>query len=68
MDFPHSFGLGSVFDAVRLKLIGSVSLGFGVLTDVLTAAALTYYLLQLRTGHHQYVTSLTRSVLKTNGY
>lgn len=37
------------------QILGTVSLGTGVLTDIVTATALCYYLNKLRTGHEKYV-------------
>ncbi|KAF8886200.1 hypothetical protein BD779DRAFT_1786648, partial [Infundibulicybe gibba] len=49
------FELNGLQYAPRLKLLATLSLAGGVLTDVVTAAALCYYLRKLRTGHKQYL-------------
>ncbi|KAF9451820.1 hypothetical protein P691DRAFT_806472 [Macrolepiota fuliginosa MF-IS2] len=46
-----AFMLPSIFAARQLQILGSVSLGTGVLTDVVTAATLCFFLNRLRTGH-----------------
>ncbi|KAG7441109.1 uncharacterized protein BT62DRAFT_937351 [Guyanagaster necrorhizus] len=46
-----SFSLPSVFAVAGLRVLGTVALGLGVVTDVLTAAALCYFLNRFRTGH-----------------
>jgi len=47
----RAFMLPSIFAAHKLQLLGSISLGTGVLTDVVTASTLCYFLNRLRTGH-----------------
>ncbi|XP_006462926.1 hypothetical protein AGABI2DRAFT_186738 [Agaricus bisporus var. bisporus H97] len=47
-----AFMLPSLFAASSLRVLGSVSLGTGVLTDVTTAVTLCIYLNRLRTGLH----------------
>ncbi|KAL0069442.1 hypothetical protein AAF712_003467, partial [Marasmius tenuissimus] len=39
--------------ADELKLVASLSLGSGALTDVITAATLCYYLRKLKTGYKE---------------
>ncbi|KAK0192993.1 hypothetical protein F5146DRAFT_1192257 [Armillaria mellea] len=46
-----SFGLPSVFAVAGLRVLGTVALGLGVVTDTVTAAALCYFLNKFRTGH-----------------
>ncbi|KAJ3571524.1 hypothetical protein NP233_g3705 [Leucocoprinus birnbaumii] len=46
-----AFALPSIFAARRLQVLGTISLGTGVLTDVVTAATLCYFLNRLRTGY-----------------
>jgi len=46
----RAFQLPSVFAVHQLLTLGTISLGVGVFTDVVTAAALCYYLQKLRTG------------------
>ncbi|KAL9711389.1 hypothetical protein Ac2012v2_005935 [Leucoagaricus gongylophorus] len=46
-----AFALPSIFAAHRIQILGTVSLGTGVLTDIVTAATLCYFLNRLRTGH-----------------
>ncbi|KAH6912969.1 hypothetical protein BKA70DRAFT_1531675 [Coprinopsis sp. MPI-PUGE-AT-0042] len=44
------FKLPNIYAVHRLQLLGSVSLGVGVLTDIVTAISLCFYLSKLRTG------------------
>ena len=37
------------------QALGTTALGVGVLTDILTALSLTYFLNKLRTGYHKYI-------------
>ncbi|KAK1231044.1 hypothetical protein PQX77_005851 [Marasmius sp. AFHP31] len=63
-----AFQLPSVFDVVHLRVLGTVALGVGVLTDIIIAAALCYYLNRLRTGYRQsdsLVNSLVRYAINT---
>ncbi|KAK0220479.1 hypothetical protein IW262DRAFT_1461732 [Armillaria fumosa] len=46
-----SFALPSVFAVAGLRVLGTVALGLGVVTDTVTAAALCYFLNRFRTGH-----------------
>ncbi|KAJ3763324.1 hypothetical protein EV360DRAFT_78485 [Lentinula raphanica] len=48
-----SFMLPDVFSVVRLRVLGTVSLGVGVLADITTALSLCYFLNKLRTGYRQ---------------
>lgn len=64
----RAFALPSVFAVHRLQNLGTVSLACGVATDVVTAAALCYYLNRLRTGFAQsdsLVNSLCRYAINT---
>ncbi|KXN83367.1 hypothetical protein AN958_01504 [Leucoagaricus sp. SymC.cos] len=47
----RSFQLPSIFAARDLQVLGTVSLGTGVLTDIVTAATLCFFLNRLRTGY-----------------
>ncbi|PFH51226.1 hypothetical protein AMATHDRAFT_191716 [Amanita thiersii Skay4041] len=63
-----AFELPDFFSVDQLKILGSVSLGTGVLTDIVTAAALCYYLNKLRTGYKtsdSLVNSLCRYAINT---
>ncbi|KAJ4486822.1 hypothetical protein C8R41DRAFT_868221 [Lentinula lateritia] len=57
------FMLPDVFSVVRLRVLGTISLGVGVLTDIVTALALCYFLNKLRTGYRQ-SDSLVSSLIK----
>ncbi|KAF5348604.1 hypothetical protein D9756_009579 [Leucocoprinus leucothites] len=46
-----AFALPGIFAARQLQVLGTISLGTGVLTDIVTAATLCYFLNRLRTGH-----------------
>ncbi|KAK0202186.1 hypothetical protein DFS33DRAFT_1059382 [Desarmillaria ectypa] len=48
-----AFELTGVFEVVHLRALGSTSLGVGVLTDLVTALSLCYFLNKLRTGYHK---------------
>ncbi|PBK59756.1 hypothetical protein ARMSODRAFT_966707 [Armillaria solidipes] len=48
-----AFELSGVFEVVNLRALGSTSLGVGVLTDLVTAISLCYFLNKLRTGYHK---------------
>ncbi|KAK0445769.1 hypothetical protein EV421DRAFT_1902135 [Armillaria borealis] len=48
-----AFELSGVFEVVNLRVLGSTSLGVGVLTDLVTAISLCYFLNKLRTGYHK---------------
>lgn len=64
----RAFELNGLQYAPRLKLLATLSLAGGVLTDVVTAAALCYYLRKLRTGHKHsdsLVNTLTRYAVNT---
>lgn len=63
-----SFQLPGVFAVVNLRVLGTVALAVGVLTDLVTAAALCYFLSKLRTGYKQsdsLVNSLVRYAVNT---
>jgi hypothetical protein len=47
----ESFRLPSIFAVHKLQTLGTISLGCGVLTDVVTAGALCFFLQRLRTGY-----------------
>ncbi|TFK93089.1 hypothetical protein K466DRAFT_161092 [Polyporus arcularius HHB13444] len=47
----QSFRLESLADIGSMKMIGTLSLALGMATDVVIAAALCYFLRDLRTGH-----------------
>ncbi|KAJ4467247.1 hypothetical protein J3R30DRAFT_3849561 [Lentinula aciculospora] len=49
----HRFMLPDVFAVVQLRVYGTISLGVGVLTDIVTALSLCYFLNKLRTGYRQ---------------
>ncbi|KAJ3751410.1 hypothetical protein DFH05DRAFT_1387366 [Lentinula detonsa] len=51
--FVFRFMLPDVFSVVKLRVLGTTSLGVGVLTDVITASSLCYFLNKLRTGYRQ---------------
>lgn len=59
----QSFGLSSIPAVFRLKALGTTSLGLGAFTDVLTAAALCFFLQRLRTGYKP-ADSLVRRLVK----
>ncbi|KAG7093745.1 hypothetical protein E1B28_007396 [Marasmius oreades] len=66
-----AFQLPSVFDVVNLRVLGTVALGLGVLTDIMIAIALCYYLNKLRTGYKQsdsLVNSLVRYAINTGAF
>lgn len=46
-----AFALPSVFAVAGLRVLGTVALGLGVVTDTVTAGALCYFLNRFRTGH-----------------
>jgi len=63
-----SFMLPTVFAAVKIRVLGTTSLGVGVLTDITTALSLCYFLNKLRTGYHQsdtLVSSLIKYAINT---
>lgn len=63
-----AFQLASVFSVVQLRVLGTITLGVGVLTDLVTSGALIFYLLRLRTGYQQsdsLVHSLVRYTINT---
>ncbi len=51
----RSFRLESLADIGSMKMIGTLSLALGMATDVVIAAALCYFLRDLRTGHSKSV-------------
>ncbi|KIY46700.1 hypothetical protein FISHEDRAFT_46852 [Fistulina hepatica ATCC 64428] len=62
------FKLSSVFEVINLKVLGTTSLGVGVLTDIVTATALCFYLSRMRTGHStsdSLIKSLARYAINT---
>ncbi|KIY65256.1 hypothetical protein CYLTODRAFT_68340 [Cylindrobasidium torrendii FP15055 ss-10] len=66
-----AFELAGVFDVVHLSTLGTVSLGIGVVTDIVTALSLTFFLNKLRTGYHQsdsLVNSLVRYAFSTGAF
>jgi len=56
----RAFQLNKFVFADRLRIIASLSLGAGVLTDIMTAAALCYFLRKLRTGYRKSDTLINR--------
>lgn len=63
-----SFELPSVFAVVDLRILGTVALAVGVLTDIIIAVALCFFLSRLRTGYKQsdtLVNSLVRYAINT---
>ncbi|KAK0187650.1 hypothetical protein F5146DRAFT_1141111 [Armillaria mellea] len=58
-----AFELSGVFQVVNLRVLGSTSLGVGVLTDMVTAISLCYFLNKLRTGYHKSDTLVNSLVL-----
>ncbi|RDB14778.1 hypothetical protein Hypma_016442 [Hypsizygus marmoreus] len=65
-----AFQLPSVFAVHELQTLGTISLATGVATDVVTAAALCYFLNKLRTGYKtsdSLVNSLVRYAINTGG-
>ena len=52
---PISFQLDSLANIGNVKKIGMLSLGLGMATDFVIAAALCFFLRSLRTGHGKYV-------------
>ncbi|KAF9258933.1 hypothetical protein L218DRAFT_706435 [Marasmius fiardii PR-910] len=66
-----SFQLSSVFEVVHLRVLGTVALSVSVLTDIVIAIALCYYLNKLRTGYKQsdsLVNSLVRYAINTGAF
>ncbi|KAG6872241.1 hypothetical protein C0995_011663 [Termitomyces sp. Mi166 len=64
----EAFKIPSVFAVYQLKTLGTISLALGVATDVITAAALCYFLNRLRTGlvsSDSIVNSLIRYAINT---
>ncbi|KIK70082.1 hypothetical protein GYMLUDRAFT_67341 [Collybiopsis luxurians FD-317 M1] len=57
------FLLPNVFSVVQLRVLGTISLGVGMMTDIITALALCYFLNKLRTGYRQ-SDSLVSSLIK----
>lgn len=56
-DFIYSFQLDSLSHLADMKIIGTLSLGIGMATDVVIAASLSFFLWNLRTGHRKCVSS-----------
>ncbi|KAJ7224964.1 hypothetical protein B0H12DRAFT_1193397 [Mycena haematopus] len=54
----HAFQLSSIPQVFNLKLLATISLALGVLTDVLTASFLCFFLWRMRTGGHSAANSL----------
>ncbi|KAI8985612.1 hypothetical protein BD414DRAFT_441292 [Trametes punicea] len=48
-----AFHIPSIASVGQLKFVGSLALGLGMATDVVTAAALCYFLRGLKTGYHR---------------
>jgi len=48
-----AFELSNLLDVHKLRLVASLALGAGLLTDFLIAAALCYYLRKMRTGYRK---------------
>ncbi|KAF9020835.1 hypothetical protein BDZ89DRAFT_1071947 [Hymenopellis radicata] len=66
-----AFALPGVFQVVHLRTLGTTALGVGVLTDLVTALSLTYFLNRLRTGYRQsdtLVNSLVRYAINTGAF
>ncbi|KAF8886199.1 hypothetical protein BD779DRAFT_1531450 [Infundibulicybe gibba] len=63
-----AFALPSVFAASRIRVLGSISLATGAVTDIITAVSLCYFLNKLRTGYStsdSLVDSLCRYAINT---
>ncbi|KAJ7593039.1 hypothetical protein C8J56DRAFT_488570 [Mycena floridula] len=63
-----SFQLPNVFAVAELRLLGTVTLGVGVLTDIVIACAQAYSLSSLKTGYHEsdsLVSTLVRYAVNT---
>ncbi|KAF5377942.1 hypothetical protein D9615_006750 [Tricholomella constricta] len=63
-----AFELPSVFSVHELQTLGTISLTAGVITDIVTAVALCFFLNRLRTGFHSsdsLVNSLCRYAINT---
>ncbi|KAJ7445040.1 hypothetical protein FB451DRAFT_1293182 [Mycena latifolia] len=64
----QAFGLKSIPAVFNLKAMATISLALGVFTDVVTAAALCFFLRRLRTGYRatdSLVSSLVRDAINT---
>ncbi|OBZ73986.1 hypothetical protein A0H81_05980 [Grifola frondosa] len=64
----RAFQIRMLTQVADLKVIGSLSLGLGVATDVVTAASLCYFLRKLRTGYSRddsLINSLTLYAINT---
>ncbi|KAG7085326.1 hypothetical protein E1B28_002893 [Marasmius oreades] len=64
----EAFKLPTIFAAVKIRTLGSIALGAGVLTDIAIAVSLCYFLNRLRTGYQQsdtLVSSLVRYAINT---
>ncbi|KAF5390074.1 hypothetical protein D9757_003750 [Collybiopsis confluens] len=48
-----SFMLPNVFAVVQLRVLGTISLSVSMMTDIITALALCFFLSKLRTGYRQ---------------
>jgi hypothetical protein len=48
-----AFSLKSLLDVTKLEVVGTLSLSAGVVTDILTAITLCFYLRKLRTGYEK---------------
>jgi len=65
-----SFELPGLYAVVELQILGTISLGIGVVTDIVTAGALCIFLNRLRTGYQKsdsLVDSLVRYAINTGG-
>ena len=51
LNSSDSLQMTTLLDIDSLKVIGSLSLGLGVATDIITAASLCWFLQGLRTGY-----------------
>ncbi|KAJ8453509.1 hypothetical protein ONZ51_g13555 [Trametes cubensis] len=54
----RAFQIPSIARVGELKLVGSIALGLGMATDVITSAALCYFLRGLKTGYQRSVPAL----------
>ncbi|TFY62472.1 hypothetical protein EVJ58_g3850 [Rhodofomes roseus] len=61
----QAFQLANLTKLADLKVVGTISLGLGVATDIVTALALCYFLRNLRTGDDSLVNRLTIYALNT---
>ncbi|PCH40184.1 hypothetical protein WOLCODRAFT_136713 [Wolfiporia cocos MD-104 SS10] len=64
----EAFNIASLLTLADIKVVGSISLALGVVTDMVTAGALCYFLRNLRTGYSKddsLVNSLTLYAVNT---